>query len=519
MANTDAFTLDSSTWDVEGTAAWIRSVVKPDGRHAQTHTSSRVCLQLPDDLLAHAAELSASVQKALESDELDVDIYILADTTYNALSVDEVASAHVDADCIVHYGRASLSKTTGRVPVYYVFPRVDKYRYGPEGSTRLDLRGDDVDGERVEAGTTSTSTSTGRRERQGERQRERVTCFVDQVFKHAFQEVCAYIREELLEGYEVRFPALVGAEGQPSVGGYACVGDEWREPVENGDDGRREDDHFVWYGASDAPARDLLLLTYNARTWTSVDPIGGSIERGLPLRIQRTLRKRYFLVDKTRQANIIGLVVGTLAASGYKESINALRVAATKADKKTYTLLMGKPTPAKLANFPEIDVFVLVADPQGMILDSSDYYAPIVTPYEAMVAFSEDAQWEQHKYSLELVEGLDTPGGDVDREDGSRQLVVQAQEALRVARFELDRRARAPALTLSLALRASFVRQATISGSRKDIIPARSGAEYLVHKRTWKGVASGLGPGEKKEVGGVEIGRAGRAAGYDEGGE
>lgn len=489
MANTDALTLDSSTWDVEGTAAWIRSVVKPDGRHAQTHTSSRVCLQLPDDLLAHAAELSASVQKALESDEFDVDIYILADTTYNALSVDEVASAHVDADCIVHYGRASLSKTTGRVPVYYVFPRVDGYRYGPEGSTRLDLRGDDVDGERVEAGT--TSTSTGRRERQRERQRERVTCFVDQIFKHAFQEVCAYIREELLEGYEVRFPALVGAEGQPSVGGYACVGDEWREPVENGDDGRREDDHFVWYGASDAPARDLLLLTYNARTWTSVDPIGGSIERGMPLRIQRTLRKRYFLVDKTRQANIIGLVVGTLAASGYKESINALRVAATKADKKTYTLLMGKPTPAKLANFPEIDVFVLVADPQGMILDSSDYYAPIVTPYEAMVAFSEDAQWEQHKYSLELVEGLDTPGGDVDREDGSRQLVVQAQEALRVA---------------------------TISGSRRDIIPSSS-AEYLVHKRTWKGVASGLGPGEKKEVGAVEIGRAGRAAGYDEGGD
>jgi hypothetical protein len=27
--------------------------------------------------------------------------YILADTTYNSLSVDEVAAAHVDAQCVV----------------------------------------------------------------------------------------------------------------------------------------------------------------------------------------------------------------------------------------------------------------------------------------------------------------------------------------------------------------------------------------------------------------------------------
>lgn len=31
---------------------------------------------------------------------------------------------------------------------------------------------------------------------------------------------------------------------------------------------------------------------------------------------------------------------------------------------------MGKPNPAKLANFPEVEVFVLVADPDGLILDS-----------------------------------------------------------------------------------------------------------------------------------------------------
>ena len=34
--------------------------------------------------------------------------YILADTTYNSLSVDEVAAAHVDAQCVVSDSPAQL---------------------------------------------------------------------------------------------------------------------------------------------------------------------------------------------------------------------------------------------------------------------------------------------------------------------------------------------------------------------------------------------------------------------------
>lgn len=64
-------------------------------------------------------------------------------------------------------------------------------------------------------------------------------------------------------------------------------------------------------------------------------------------------------------------------------------------------MLMGKPNPAKLANFPEVEIFVMVADPQGMILDSKEYYAPIITPYEAHLAFSRDAEWTGD-YSLDF---------------------------------------------------------------------------------------------------------------------
>jgi diphthamide biosynthesis protein 2 len=129
-------------------------------------------------------------------------------------------------------------------------------------------------------------------------------------------------------------------------------------------------------GATDAPALLQLQLTYNSCPWAVLDPAllppiaatappadlsatataCGALREGLPLDISRALRRRYFLVQKARDARIVGILVGTLGAAGYVQAVSALQAAARAAGKKTYTLLMGKPSPAKLANFPEIEV-------------------------------------------------------------------------------------------------------------------------------------------------------------------
>jgi diphthamide biosynthesis protein 2 len=48
-------------------------------------------------------------------------VYLLADTTFNSLAVDEVAAEHVRADCVIHYGHASLSPVA-KIPAYFVLP-------------------------------------------------------------------------------------------------------------------------------------------------------------------------------------------------------------------------------------------------------------------------------------------------------------------------------------------------------------------------------------------------------------
>jgi diphthamide synthase subunit DPH2 len=44
--------------------------------------------------------------------------------------------------------------------------------------------------------------------------------------------------------------------------------------------------------------------------------------------------------------------------------------------------LIGKINPAKLLNFPEIDVFVLVACPENSLLDSKVLFKPVVSETE-----------------------------------------------------------------------------------------------------------------------------------------
>lgn len=49
----------------------------------------------------------------------------------------------------------------------------------------------------------------------------------------------------------------------------------------------------------------------------------------------------------------------------------------------------------------QIDAFVLVACPENSLLDSKEFYRPIVTPYEVELACNANREWSQ-EYILEF---------------------------------------------------------------------------------------------------------------------
>ncbi|RCH78273.1 Diphthamide biosynthesis protein 2, partial [Rhizopus stolonifer] len=111
------------------------------------------------------------------------------------------------------------------------------------------------------------------------------------------------------------------------------------------------------------------------------------------VQVSRMLMKRYFLVQKAKDADTIGIVVGTLGVASYLNIIEHLKKVIKAAGKKSYLFVMGKLNVAKMANFMEVDCYVLVSCPENSLIDSKEFYRPIVTPFELEIALIRDMEW------------------------------------------------------------------------------------------------------------------------------
>lgn len=100
------------------------------------------------------------------------------------------------------------------------------------------------------------------------------------------------------------------------------------------------------------------------------------------------MRRRNFFVEKCKDAQAIGIVVGTLTTDGYLNAVNRIQTLARDRGIRTYLLSVGKINPAKLANFMEIDCFVFVGCPENSIYNSRDFYKPLLSVFEAELALN-----------------------------------------------------------------------------------------------------------------------------------
>ena len=130
----------------------------------------------------------------------------------------------------------------------------------------------------------------------------------------------------------------------------------------------------------------LMSLNAKCKAMYSYDPVTATLRSENK---NAQLRRRYGQVLKVRDASVIGIVVGTLGVARYLDLIASLKSLVAKSGRKAYTMAMGKLNPAKLANFAEVDAFVLVACPKTALVDADrDFYRPVVTPFELSLALS-----------------------------------------------------------------------------------------------------------------------------------
>ena len=155
---------------------------------------------------------------------------------------------------------------------------------------------------------------------------------------------------------------------------------------------------FVWVGDADSPALTHALLTiYSAMSGIAVSnelrcqrycaEADEMKRKRLARRRVRNVKKRSHAIERAKDSNIVGIVVGTLGVSGYLSVVSKLREMIESSGRTCYTVACGKPNPNKLANFPEIETFVLVACELCALVDGKDYLQAVITPHEAALAF------------------------------------------------------------------------------------------------------------------------------------
>lgn len=158
--------------------------------------------------------------------------------------------------------------------------------------------------------------------------------------------------------------------------------------------GQSVNDCRLFYVGQEGATLRNFMMTWNRCDFCSFDP-KTSTGRTESVGVNRALMKRYYAIERAKDAGVVGILVGTLGVADYLSIIEQLKETIRKSGKKSYMFAMGKLNVPKLANFLEVDIFVLIACPENSLLDSSDFYKPVVTPFEMEVACNKNREWSE----------------------------------------------------------------------------------------------------------------------------
>lgn len=462
----------------------------------------RIGLQFPDHMLTDAPRVSEAINRELP----DVRIFILADTSYSSCCVDEIAAEHADAEVVVHYGRACLSPTS-RLPVIYVY-------------TSRELEHQAVM-EKFEVEFSDKKT--------------KVVVMADLTYQGHVEDLTNMFKER---GYS----NVVGTEVVRNPAGLIP-----NRRILGADMDEETLQTYSLFHISDPPS-SLLLALYNrfASLHVLCTPFSSALAIDNPtIRTAGLMRRRFARVLSLASAGVIGILVNTLSVANSLASIDLLKKRIADAGKKSYTVVVGKLNAAKLANFSEVEGWVIVGCWESGLIgeeQESGFWRPVVTPFEMEVALMPE---EQRMWGAEWWGGIEKLKIDDAEEknesaNGSEEHITIEAENLHEDGVEGDEslppqfdlrtgklvsHSRPMRLTVRSAAAAS---EAKMGGSRssealiKREAPgelasvngvASPGAEYLRSQRTWVGLGSDFAENQEASTV-IEEGRGGIARGY-----
>ncbi|KAJ1974422.1 Diphthamide biosynthesis protein 2 [Dimargaris verticillata] len=473
------------------------------------HGFAKVALQFPDALLPDAGFVYQQLQVLTQAE-----FFVLADTTYGSCCVDEVAAEHVQAELVVHYGHSCLCAPS-RVPVLYVFGQYeldilqccraidesfvsDKQRpiiimydvaYHRHAGAVVDYLSTTLGYQHLVLSRISTEhLATTQKTLDNENSSQQPT------------DACCSTTGSTCGSVPAPHCACTRVQASPHGRWYELL------------PGTTLHDYAIFYIGTESRALSHIVLTHSQCQIFSFDPMTGKHCEQTP-KNNRSLMKRYYLMQKARDADVVGIVVGTLGVAHYLEMLHHLKHIIRQAGKKHYQFVIGKINVAKLANFMEIDVFVLVACPENSLIDSKEFYRPIVTPFELELSLRSELEWTG-RYVTDFQQLLADYESQLDAHSSGTSMNAVDEDAphfsVITGRLKAQRKYRPVALDDDSL--ASSMRSVTLRNQAQELSTALGSAagDYML-QRSFRGLEQKLG---ETAVTKAEQGRRGIARGY-----
>ncbi|XP_076285886.1 diphthamide biosynthesis 2 isoform X1 [Lasioglossum baleicum] len=429
--------------------------VEKCGKWIDACNLNKVCLQFPDSFLPDSVKIALNLENCINKK-----VYILGDTTCGSCCVDEITAQHINADGIIHFGHACLNPTA-RLPVFHVLPKkeidatniINKFKSNFEDKSK------------------------------------KILFFYDVSYAHKIES----IQGTLSPLYENLVFSLLNCTSNVE---FTDIKDNSSIVVLGRSFNLEKDcdikEYEAFYLGTGEKTFTTLAVTIPAKKWFYFenDNVIESQALNTPW-----LKRRRFLVEKLKDAKVVGIIVATLGIKDYLEILTLVKNILKQKNKKCYILSVGKINPMKLANFPEIDAFVMITCPENEVFDSREFLKPILTPYEVELAFNSSRELGT-EYCMDFRQIL--PGG-INYLD--LKISTSADTSLITGELRnYNENVPCSDMMNALAIKDSGV-----------VAIGKAGAEFL-QNRSWKGLEQKLG---KDAVHSAEIGRAGLPTSYD----
>ena len=473
----------------------LSNILRTDSSTYNTSNTSENRQECAEKSEESLGELTAKVDAANKAEARQV--FILGDTSYGACCVDEIAAEHVNADVVIHYGRSCLSPSE-KLPVIYVFTR----------------RGLDLDAA-VEA------------------------------FKDAYPEHDVKVLIMADTPYSHHIPDLVQklkSLGYSNINLTEIIHDpnSWipNRSLPSSINSKDDLKQYHLFHVSEPPGSLLLTLSSRVKSFRifPCNVRSDHSKKSILSSTEAKLRRRYALVTNLSSCSVFGILINTLSVKNFLHVTDHVKRILTRAGKKAYSFVVGKINPAKVANFSEIEGWVVIGCWESSLIESKEFWKPIITPFELELALQDDSsrvwtgEWtSDFQAVLQDTDHTSIRGharlNDYSSEDDSRL----PQFSLRTGKFVL------PAWEANLQTstkaddldgskgnndnHSSLVKKANGSVVRigGEISP---GAAFLRDSRTWQGLGSDFkisyedNDNDNKPSLNIQEGRRGIAKGY-----